>query len=216
MARPRNDERASYTREALTDVAVRVFNARGYDATRMDDIAKAAGITKSSLYHHVSGKEELLELALQRGITSMYSTLELPADWCGSTTERLTIVLRALVDVELNLVPEVRLVSSQREDTALQKWARTERRCYHDTVTELVRGAQEEGALPATIEAGLLTQLVLGAINSTVTWYKPDGKWTSTDIADAVLTLVTTTGDRPVRQRRRPARRRGPAASRQP
>jgi AcrR family transcriptional regulator len=198
MARPRNDERTSYTREALTDVAVQVFNTRGYDATRMEHIANAAGITKSSLYHHVSGKEELLDLAIRRGITSMYGTLELPPGWVGSTAERLTLVLRALVEVELNLGPEVRLLGSLRMDTALQRWARTERRRYHDIVTELVRGAQDEGALPTTIEAGLLSLLVLGTINSTITWYHPDGTWNSGAIAAAILTMVTQTAPAPL------------------
>ena len=36
------------------------FLVRGYDATSMEDLSRATGMAKSALYHHVSGKEELL------------------------------------------------------------------------------------------------------------------------------------------------------------
>src|SRR6267378_331054 len=50
-------ERAAYTPQSLLAVAVEVFNQRGYDGTSMEDLAHATGITKSSIYHHVRGKE---------------------------------------------------------------------------------------------------------------------------------------------------------------
>ena len=68
--------RAVYDAESLLAVAVAEFNTRGYDATSMEDLSRAAGITKSSFYHHISGKEELLrsryrlaKLWLLRGLT---------------------------------------------------------------------------------------------------------------------------------------------------
>ena len=57
MSTPRRD---TYTPETLLSVAVAVFNERGYDGTSMEHLSKAAGISKSSIYHHVVGKEELL------------------------------------------------------------------------------------------------------------------------------------------------------------
>ncbi|NJP81605.1 helix-turn-helix transcriptional regulator, partial [Streptomyces sp. AA8] len=52
-------KRDTYTPESLLAVAVEVFNERGYDGTSMEHLSKAAGISKSSIYHHVKGKEEL-------------------------------------------------------------------------------------------------------------------------------------------------------------
>ena len=49
-------KRDTYTPETLLSVAVQVFNERGYDGTSMEHLSKAAGISKSSIYHHVRGQ----------------------------------------------------------------------------------------------------------------------------------------------------------------
>jgi AcrR family transcriptional regulator len=56
---------ARYSLDELLDVVVREFISRGYDAASMEDLARATGLTKSSIYHHVTGKEQLLRLADQ-------------------------------------------------------------------------------------------------------------------------------------------------------
>src|SRR5580700_2709065 len=60
--------RPGYDLDSLLAVAVEVFNERGYDGTSMEDLARRLGITKSAIYHHVSGKEELLRLATSRAL----------------------------------------------------------------------------------------------------------------------------------------------------
>jgi len=55
--------RDTYTPETLLSVAVQVFNERGYDGTSMGDLSRAAGISKSSIYHHVpGGRTEVIEM----------------------------------------------------------------------------------------------------------------------------------------------------------
>ena len=44
----------------------------------MEDLARATGRTKSSIYHHVSGKEELLRLAVARAIDALFAVLDEP------------------------------------------------------------------------------------------------------------------------------------------
>ena len=54
---------ADVRRQQLLDVALRLFGARGFEATTMDDIAEAAGVTKPLLYQHFASKRALyLEL----------------------------------------------------------------------------------------------------------------------------------------------------------
>src|SRR5690606_3950746 len=53
--------RPGYDGDSLMEVAVAVFNERGYDGTGMEELSRRLGITKSAIYHHVSGKEELLD-----------------------------------------------------------------------------------------------------------------------------------------------------------
>ena len=55
---------------------VGVFNERGYEAASMEDLAKASGFTKSIFYHHVSGKEELLRMAVDRALDALSAALD--------------------------------------------------------------------------------------------------------------------------------------------
>lgn len=50
---------AGERRRQLFDVALRLFAERGYEATTMDDVAEAAGVTKPLLYQHFSSKQAL-------------------------------------------------------------------------------------------------------------------------------------------------------------
>ena len=57
--------------ESVLAVAVEVFNERGYDGASMEDLSRRLGIAKSGIYHHVSGKEELLKMALERALDGL-------------------------------------------------------------------------------------------------------------------------------------------------
>ncbi len=49
----------------LLDAALRVIRTKGYTAATIDDICKAAGVTKGSFFHHFKGKEDLALAAVE-------------------------------------------------------------------------------------------------------------------------------------------------------
>jgi AcrR family transcriptional regulator len=53
------------SRETILDTASKLFYKHGYKATGVDAIAKAAGITKATLYHHFVNKDALIEEVLK-------------------------------------------------------------------------------------------------------------------------------------------------------
>jgi AcrR family transcriptional regulator len=53
-------------RNAILDAATRVFATKGFEATRMDDVARAAGIAKGLLYKHFKSKDALFEALVDR------------------------------------------------------------------------------------------------------------------------------------------------------
>ena len=59
-ARPREAE--------LHATATRLFRQRGYHATSMQDLGEALGMNRGSLYHYISGKDELLWAILNRAL----------------------------------------------------------------------------------------------------------------------------------------------------
>ncbi|MET8699246.1 TetR/AcrR family transcriptional regulator [Kitasatospora sp. NPDC058032] len=180
--------RTAYTVESLLAVTVDVFNERGYDGTSMEDLSRAAGISKSSIYHHVRGKEELLRLAVGRALDGLSAILAEPGAVDGPAVERLEHVVRRTTEVLLTELPYVTLLLRVRGNTATEQWALERRREFDHQVAELVRAAVADGALRTDVEPRLATRLLFGMINSIVEWYRP-GK-AADGIADAVVHLA--------------------------
>jgi TetR/AcrR family transcriptional regulator, transcriptional repressor for nem operon len=57
------------SREKLLNAALQVIRAKGYTATRIEDICEVAGLTKGSFFHHFKSKEELAVAAAQHWST---------------------------------------------------------------------------------------------------------------------------------------------------
>lgn len=59
-------EATAQTRERLLDESLTLFSQRGYAATGIRDILKAAGVTQPTLYHHFADKAALLQTLIER------------------------------------------------------------------------------------------------------------------------------------------------------
>ena len=185
-------KRDTYTPESLLAVAVEVFNERGYDGTSMEHLSQAAGISKSSIYHHVRGKEELLNRAVGRALDGLFGILEEPPARSGRAVERLEHVTRRTTAVLMDELPYVTLLLRVRGNTRTERWAMERRREFDQRVADLLRAAVAEGDLRADVDARLATRLLFGMINSVVEWYRPDGRGAVDEqqVADAVVRLA--------------------------
>ncbi len=84
-------------RAAILAAAVKLFVARGYDATSMDAVASAAGVSKLTVYNHFSDKENLF-LAAVNEVGQAYLPHDVFAVQPGAgIRERLTDIGRAFV-----------------------------------------------------------------------------------------------------------------------
>ncbi|WP_333773946.1 TetR/AcrR family transcriptional regulator [Streptomyces sp. IBSBF 3136] len=184
-------KRDTYTPETLLSVAVRVFNERGYDGTSMEHLSRAAGISKSSIYHHVSGKEELLRRAVSRALDGLFGILEEEPARTGRAADRLEHVVRRTVEVLMSELPYVTLLLRVRGNTETERWALERRRDFDHRVAELLKAAAADGDIRGDVEVRLATRLVFGMINSVVEWYRPDTRGASgREVADAVVLLA--------------------------
>ncbi|MGQ4414609.1 TetR/AcrR family transcriptional regulator [Streptomyces sp. SAS_269] len=184
-------KRDTYTPETLLSVAVQVFNERGYDGTSMEHLSRAAGISKSSIYHHVSGKEELLRRAVSRALDGLFGILEEEPARAGRSVDRLEHVVRRMVEVLISELPYVTLLLRVRGNTETERWALERRRDFDHRVADLLKAAAADGDIRGDVEVRLATRLVFGMINSIVEWYRPDSRGVSgREVADAVVRLA--------------------------
>lgn len=185
-------KRDTYTPDSLLAVAVEVFNERGYDGTSMEDLSRAAGISKSSIYHHVRGKEELLNRAVGRALDGLFGILEQPEAGSGRAVRRLEYVIRRTAVLLMEELPYVTLLLRVRGNTGTERWAMERRREFDQQVAELLTAAVAEGDLRVDVEVRLATRLLFGMINSIVEWYRPavKGVLDRDQVADAVVRLA--------------------------
>ncbi|WP_329119942.1 TetR/AcrR family transcriptional regulator [Streptomyces sp. NBC_01465] len=185
-------KRDTYTPETLLTVAVGVFNERGYDGTSMEHLSKAAGISKSSIYHHVAGKEELLRRAVSRAIDGLFGVLDEEGAAQGRAIERMEYVTRRTVEVLMAELPYVTLLLRVRGNTRTERWAMERRREFDQRVSDLLKAAAADGDLRADVDIRLATRLLFGMVNSLVEWYRPqpDGGVEAEELADTVVRLA--------------------------
>lgn len=68
--------RNTQTRDHLLQIAASLFGSHGWEATTLNDILSAAGITKGAFYHYFSGKQGLCEAAIDQATSEMRQLLQ--------------------------------------------------------------------------------------------------------------------------------------------
>ena len=189
-ARVSRDRRDAYSLDELLEVVAREFLRRGYDATSMEHLSRATGLTKSSIYHHVSGKEELLRLAVARAVDALFAVLREDGAQHGRAVERLEHVVRGSARVLAAELPYVTLLLRVRGNTEAERWALGRRREFDRRLAELVAQAMDEGDLRADLDPRLVTRLLFGMLNSLVEWFRPGGSHGRQQVEDALVALA--------------------------
>jgi AcrR family transcriptional regulator len=181
---------ARHTPDELLAVVTGEFIARGYDATSMEDLARATGLTKSSIYHHVSGKEELLRLAVAKAVDALFAVLAEEPSLVGPAVERLEHVVRRSAEVLVEQLPYVTLLLRVRGNTDAERWALGRRREFDTRLSALVQAAIDEGDVRGDLDPRLVTRLLFGMVNSVIEWFRPGAATSSKDLADALVALA--------------------------
>jgi len=82
-------ERAAERRAAIVDAAFDEFVARGFTATRIDDIAKRAGVAKGTIYLHFKDKESMFEELVRTAIVPLVTRQTAPPSPGGTVRDAI-------------------------------------------------------------------------------------------------------------------------------
>src|SRR5476651_123574 len=100
-------ERAAERRAAIIEAALDEFIARGFAATRLDDVAKRAGVAKGTIYLHFKDKESMFEELIRTALVPLIGRLHAPPPIGGSVRD-------AVEGFATNFITEV--VNTRRGD----------------------------------------------------------------------------------------------------
>lgn len=176
--------------DTLTEIAIDLFMEKGYNGTSMGELAKAAGITKSAIYHHVSSKEELLKIALSRALDQLFAMLGESGAWEGAAVDRLEYLVRRLVETEVHYLREIALLLRVRASNETTTWARERRREFDKHILSLINEAQADGAIRADMSALAIDRLVFGMLYSISEWYHDGHTIRSDELVEAAIGLI--------------------------
>lgn len=182
--------RPGYDRETLLRVCVGVFNRHGYDATSMGALSKHLNISKSAIYHHVSSKEEILELGVGRALSLLEGVRDQCAELEKTPVEKIEFFLRETVRLVVEELPYVTLLLRLRGNSEVELAALDRRRELTRFLADLVREAQEAGEIRSDLSPYLVPRLLFGMSNSVVEWFRPEGPETLESLQECIIELA--------------------------
>jgi AcrR family transcriptional regulator len=91
-------ERAAERRQAIIEAALDEFIARGFTATRLDDIAKRAGVAKGTIYLHFKDKESMFEELIRTAIVPLIGRMHAPPPIGGSVRDAVEAFAKAFIE----------------------------------------------------------------------------------------------------------------------
>ncbi len=147
-------QRSEATVKAMIAAAHAQFGDRGYDATSLDDLCAAAGVTKGALYHHFpDGKPALFEAV----VVQMQE--QLVAEMSAVRAQETGDVLRAVIGAYFDVALEKRFYQITLQDApavfGLHRWRETEYRYS----LKFIRAGIEDGLSEQPQDDGWLDML---------------------------------------------------------
>ena len=191
MARTRAVDFEDKQRGILRSAAA-VFAELGMEKASMSQVAAAAGVSKSLLYHYYPAKDALIFAIIRNHLEELDATVEAADDETARLEERLTSLVRATLEsyrdadnehkVQLNAVDA--LTDEQRcEIRTLER--RIVRR--FSNVLRAINPALDTKERPLLMP---VTMSLFGMMNWAYMWFREGGPITRDDYADIATTLV--------------------------
>jgi TetR/AcrR family transcriptional regulator, cholesterol catabolism regulator len=178
--------------------AAEIILQKGYDATSVNDIAQALGITKAGLYHYIHGKTQLLFDIMQYGLNELDREVARPAAKIQDPEARLRfmiamharIVTRGHGAVTI-LVDEARALTPAQNRKVTRK-----KREYFDFLRATLQELKDAGKL-RDVNLSVAAFSLLGMINWLSRWYRAEGKLDEKHVSESIVDIALNGLTRP-------------------
>jgi AcrR family transcriptional regulator len=182
----RRADRRDRQRDAILRAAARLFRERGFADTGMRDIAAAADLSAANLYHYFNGKHDLLFYCQDRALDRMLAAVASARRESRSAADRLRLVFTAHLQT---LLDEIEGATAHLQVDSLPPAMRTaivkKRDRYEHALRRIVADGIASGEL-VDMDPAVVARAMLGAMNWTVTWFRPEGSDTATAVGAVI------------------------------
>jgi AcrR family transcriptional regulator len=167
-----------------------LFATRGYAASSIGDIAEACGCSKSRLYHYFSSKEAILSTMLSDHVDGLLEkgrrTLGKHHDPVESFHELIRFFMEVYAvsrDKHVVLLTCMEFLPKKKRQEVV-----TKQRELISFVRDILKQIRPDRANDASA-LHVDTMLFFGMINWTYTWYRADGRMTSSELAERCVDI---------------------------
>jgi AcrR family transcriptional regulator len=179
------------TRNDILEAAAQVFRQKGFHGASMANIAEAVNLQKASLYHHVSSKQEILFELLDRALELLLERISPIAAMNAPADERLCRMIQEYLQIlaENTDLSAVLLF----EHRSLEGRQRARHVPNRDKFEDLWREVLEDGVRARRFvcdDIPITARAILGILNWTITWYRPNGELTIRQIGEQYSKLL--------------------------
>ena len=165
--------RASDKRERILRAAIKVFARKGFYATRVSEIAKAAGVADGTIYLYFENKDDVLVSIFEDRITKLLEVLRKEIEAGDSFEDKL----RRVVELQLGLLEgqrdlaEVITVNLRQSSRLLKQYAAPLFTEYLEIVASLIAEGQKQGVVRADVSPRVVARALWGALDGVaLTW----------------------------------------------
>jgi len=171
-------------------VAARVFYDKGYDGASMQDIAKAVGLTKAGLYHHVGSKDRLLYEIMNYGMDILDEMVLRKVKDIADPREKLRQTIVGHIDLIVRARDqEITVILHENRSLrgALRKKINARKRDYIHYLEGLIARVQERSGATPMLSPPLAAFALLGMVNWLYQWYHQEGPVKQAELTQAYV-----------------------------
>jgi TetR/AcrR family fatty acid metabolism transcriptional regulator len=165
-------------RDRILKAAIKVFAKNGFYATRVSEIAKAAGVADGTIYLYFKNKDDVLITIFEDGINRLLVILREVAESDEPFERRITRIIElqlGLLEDQRDLA-EVITVNLRQSSRLLKQYATPLFMQYIDVIAGVVREGQEEGAFRKDLNPRVVARSLFGALDAILlTWALGEG-----------------------------------------
>jgi len=172
-ASPPTGRKASDKRDRILLAATRVFARKGFHATRVSEVAKAAGVADGTIYLYFKSKDELLISIFEDRVDHLLEAVRREMEALPNAQARLRRIIElqlGLLDGERDLA-EVITVSLRQSTRLLKQYAAPKFLAYLETIADVIKGGQADGSFRDDVVPLDAARAIFGALDGlALTW----------------------------------------------
>jgi TetR/AcrR family transcriptional regulator, cholesterol catabolism regulator len=190
--RPALRARYDARRREVVATAAKLFAERGYAATSMSELTAATGLAAGGLYHYIEGKDDLLIAICDELLEPLLEQAQEIVSKDAPPVEQLRGLARAWVTHVVERRHHMLVFTQERQAIERERrWrrVRSQRQAFEKILDDVLARGEADGSM-SFADRRLSLLALLGMVNYTPQWVRPNGRLSPSEIADGYCAMA--------------------------